>query len=75
MELKRDGDGLGRAVTVLAQDQVGLIAARAVALERVRTVQPHVDPAAGAPPSPVTRVPLRSPQLSMGTPDSGITRP
>ena len=39
VQLMRDGDGLGWAVTVLAEDQIRLTAARVVPLERIRPVQ------------------------------------
>ncbi len=39
----RDGDGLGRAVAMLAQNQISLAAARIVAFERVRPMQQDHD--------------------------------
>ena len=37
----RDGDGLGRAVAVLAQNQVCFAAAWVVTLERIRAMQQY----------------------------------
>jgi hypothetical protein len=43
MQLMRDGDSLGRTVTVLGQNQVRLSPAWIVAIERIRTVQQDHD--------------------------------
>jgi hypothetical protein len=64
----RDGYRFGRAVAMLGRNHVRVAAPRIISLERFRSVQPHVDPAAGARHPPVTRVPLRSPQRSIETP-------
>ena len=41
MQLVRNGDGLRRAVAVLAQDQIRLAPTRVVPLERVRPMQKY----------------------------------